>query len=103
MKKISFIGKPKPRVSWYLESQLINSTYETKSVQKTESNIYSSSDTSIGDSYTIISSRITIKNLKRSHHHAKLSCRADNTQLAAPQMTKILIELNSKIPYNFII
>ncbi|XP_058801880.1 nephrin-like isoform X2 [Phymastichus coffea] len=89
-------GKPRPRVSWYLESQLIaNTTYEVKETQHPRTvdvlNVAISKEP-----YTIVISRVKIKNLRRSHYHAKLSCRANNTHLAAPQTTTIVIEINLK-------
>ncbi|CAB0029229.1 unnamed protein product [Trichogramma brassicae] len=130
-------GKPIPKVSWFLESQLINSTSEIRQVQSQNSVPYhssmstsslssssSSSSSSLSSSSssssssaslqpstlssstrdstkfklstTLIISRVTIKNLKRSHHHAKVSCRASNTPLAAPQTTTITISLYMK-------
>ncbi|XP_031784621.1 uncharacterized protein LOC100120012 isoform X4 [Nasonia vitripennis] len=83
-------GRPKPRVSWYLGSQLINSTFEQKLVKSPGTSM----DSPHEQSSTMITSRVTIRNLKRSHHHAKLSCRASNTQLSAPQTTTVVIELN---------
>ncbi|XP_031784619.1 muscle M-line assembly protein unc-89 isoform X2 [Nasonia vitripennis] len=92
--KVNFtiIGRPKPRVSWYLGSQLINSTFEQKLVKSPGTSM----DSPHEQSSTMITSRVTIRNLKRSHHHAKLSCRASNTQLSAPQTTTVVIELNLK-------
>lgn len=80
-----FIGKPKPQVVWFLEGRLIDTTYE---VQETQ--------TSTGDTNSITVNRVTLWDLTRSQHHAKLTCKANNTHRAEPPSTTVIIELISK-------
>jgi len=49
-----------------------------------------------GETNVVTISNVTVKTLTRKHHHAKLSCRANNTQLASPPTTAVIIELNSE-------
>ncbi|XP_018350424.1 PREDICTED: protein turtle-like [Trachymyrmex septentrionalis] len=78
-------GKPRPQVSWYLESQIIHASTEVRETQG-----------SGGETNVVTISNVTVKALTRRHHHAKLSCRANNTQLASPPTTTVVIELNMK-------
>ncbi|XP_020291370.1 nephrin-like isoform X2 [Pseudomyrmex gracilis] len=78
-------GKPKPQVSWYLESQNIHASTEVRETQGPD-----------GETNVVTVSNVTVKALTRRHHHAKLTCRANNTQLATPPSTTVVIELNMK-------
>ncbi|XP_012060718.1 PREDICTED: protein turtle-like [Atta cephalotes] len=78
-------GKPRPQVSWYLESQIIHASTEVRETQGPG-----------GETNVVTISNVTVKALTRRHHHAKLSCRANNTQLASPPTTTVVIELNMK-------
>ncbi|KAJ8674506.1 hypothetical protein QAD02_005768 [Eretmocerus hayati] len=89
-------GKPIPRVMWYLESQIINSSYEVKEMENPANIAHLPTAGMAKVPSTVIISRVKIKNLKRTHHRAKLSCRASNTNLAIPQTTTVIIELIMK-------
>ncbi|XP_071650534.1 nephrin [Temnothorax longispinosus] len=78
-------GKPRPSVSWYLESQNIHASTEVRETQGPG-----------GETNVVTISNVTVKALTRRHHHAKLSCRANNTQLAPPPTTTVVIELNMR-------
>ncbi|XP_011697156.1 PREDICTED: sialoadhesin-like [Wasmannia auropunctata] len=78
-------GKPRPQVSWYLESQNIHASTEVRETQRPG-----------GETNVVTISNVTVKALTRRHHHAKLSCRANNTQLAPPPTTTVVIELNMR-------
>ncbi|XP_014485877.1 PREDICTED: nephrin-like isoform X2 [Dinoponera quadriceps] len=78
-------GKPRPQVSWYLESQNIHAPTEIRETRGPNS-----------EANVVTISNVTVKALTRRHHHAKLSCRANNTQLALPPSTSVIIELNMK-------
>nr|XP_012222068.1 PREDICTED: hemicentin-1-like isoform X2 [Linepithema humile] len=78
-------GKPRPQVSWYLQSQNIQASTEVRETQGPG-----------GETNVVTISNVTVKALTRGHHHAKLSCRANNTQLAPPPATTVIIELNMK-------
>ncbi|XP_039315150.1 basement membrane-specific heparan sulfate proteoglycan core protein isoform X3 [Solenopsis invicta] len=78
-------GKPRPQVSWYLESQNIHASTEVRETPGPG-----------GETNVVTISNVTVKALTRRHHHAKLSCRANNTQLAPPPTTTVVIELNMK-------
>lgn len=79
------LGKPKPRVAWFLESQIIDAPSEIRETQGPE-----------GETNVVTISNVTLKGLTRSHYHAKLFCKASNTPLAPPPTTTVVIELHSK-------
>ncbi|KYM80063.1 hypothetical protein ALC53_09589 [Atta colombica] len=81
---LPFASKPRPQVSWYLESQIIHASTEVRETQGPG-----------GETNVVTISNVTVKALTRRHHHAKLSCRANNTQLASPPTTTVVIELNN--------
>ncbi|XP_017883613.1 nephrin-like isoform X2 [Ceratina calcarata] len=78
-------GKPRPRVAWYLESQIIDASTETRETQGPG-----------GEINVVTISNVTLKGLTRSHYHAKLFCKATNTHLAPPPTTAVVIELHMK-------
>ncbi|XP_033218241.1 nephrin-like [Belonocnema kinseyi] len=73
-------GKPRPKLIWYMQSQILNSTYEFRKNYGPN-----------GEDVTI--NQIILRNLKRNHHQARLSCKASNTPLASPSITTVTIEL----------
>lgn len=77
---------------WFLENRMIDGTYEERDVQGPT-----------GDINFITENRITLKDLTRSQHHAKLTCKANNTHLAEPPSTTVVIELLSKYNTSLII
>ncbi|XP_003707375.2 nephrin isoform X2 [Megachile rotundata] len=78
-------GKPRPRVAWYLESQVIDTPSEIRETQGPG-----------GETNVVTISNVTLKDLTRSHYHAKLYCKANNTHLAPPPTTAVIIELHMK-------
>ncbi|XP_076164460.1 nephrin isoform X2 [Ptiloglossa arizonensis] len=85
--KVNFtvIGKPRPRVTWFLESQIIDAQTEVRETQGPG-----------GEINAVTISNVTLKGLTRSHYRAKLFCKASNTQLASPPTTAVTIELHMK-------
>lgn len=79
------LGKPRPRVTWLLESQIIDAPSEVRETQGPG-----------GETNVVTISNVTLKGLARSHYHAKLFCKASNTHLALPPTTAVVIELHSK-------
>lgn len=79
------LGKPRPRVTWFLESQTIDAPSEIRETQGPG-----------GETNVVTISNVTLKGLTRSHYHAKLFCKASNTHLAPPPTTAVIIELHSK-------
>ncbi|XP_015109252.1 hemicentin-1 isoform X1 [Diachasma alloeum] len=78
-------GEPKPQVMWFLEGRMIDATYEEREVQGPT-----------GEINTVTVNRVTLRDLARSQHHAKLTCKANNTNLAEPPFTTVVIELNMR-------
>ncbi|XP_020708442.2 hemicentin-2-like isoform X2 [Athalia rosae] len=78
-------GRPRPSVAWYLESQLIDASYEIRENHGTE-----------GENSLLTINRVTIERLTRRHHHARLACKATNNALSLPPTTTVVIELNMK-------
>lgn len=64
---------------------MIDATYEEREVQGPS-----------GEINTVTLNRVTLRDLARSQHHAKLTCKANNTNLAEPPFTNVVIELNSE-------
>ncbi|KAK1137686.1 hypothetical protein K0M31_002183 [Melipona bicolor] len=77
--------KPRPRVTWFLESQTIDAPSEIRETQGPG-----------GETNVVTISNVTLKGLTRSQHRAKLFCKASNTHLAPPPTTIVTIELHSK-------
>lgn len=80
------LGKPRPRVTWFLESQTIDAPTEIRESQGPA-----------GETNVVTISNVTLKGLTRSHYHAKLFCKANNTHLAPPPTTAVIIELHSEL------
>ncbi|KOC66693.1 Cell adhesion molecule 4 [Habropoda laboriosa] len=78
-------GKPRPRVAWFLESQIIDAPSEIRETQGPG-----------GETNVVTISNVTLHGLTRSHYHAKLFCKASNTHLALPSTTAVIIELHTK-------
>ncbi|XP_066589277.1 B-cell receptor CD22-like isoform X2 [Prorops nasuta] len=78
-------GKPRPRVVWFLESRIIDASTEVRETQGPR-----------GETNVVTISYVTVKNLTRDHHRAKLSCKASNNDLAPPPTTNITIELSMR-------
>ncbi|KAK9301867.1 hypothetical protein QLX08_005927 [Tetragonisca angustula] len=78
-------GKPRPRVTWFLESQTIDAPSEIRETQGPG-----------GETNVVTISNVTLKGLTRSQHRAKLFCKASNTHLAQPLITTVTIELHMK-------
>ncbi|KOX78910.1 hypothetical protein WN51_08669 [Melipona quadrifasciata] len=78
--------KPRPRVTWFLESQTIDAPSEIRETQGPG-----------GETNVVTISNVTLKGLTRSQHRAKLFCKASNTHLAPPSTTTVTIELHKKI------
>ncbi|XP_024935855.1 nephrin isoform X1 [Cephus cinctus] len=78
-------GRPRPRVEWYMDTQLIDESYEVRESQGPG-----------GEMRPITVNHVTLEGLSRKHHHVKLSCKATNTILALPPTTTVIIELNMK-------
>ncbi|ODM99242.1 Nephrin [Orchesella cincta] len=68
-------GVPSPMVQWYLNDELIDSSYHVKTSRE-------------------VINHISVPNLQRSHHGAFLSCRASNTILVTPVSKTVRIDLN---------
>nr|XP_031846620.1 uncharacterized protein LOC116433066 [Nomia melanderi] len=78
-------GKPRPRVTWFLESHVMDAPSEVRETLGPG-----------GESNVVTISNVTLKGLTRSHYHAKLFCKANNTHLALPLTTAVVIELHMK-------
>ncbi|XP_076234182.1 fasciclin-2 isoform X4 [Calliopsis andreniformis] len=78
-------GKPRPRVTWLLESKVMDAPSEVRETQGPT-----------GEISVVTISNVTLKGLTRSHYHAKLLCKASNTHLASPPTTAVTIELHMR-------
>lgn len=72
-----FIGKPRPKVIWYLENTVIDDSYEQRS-----------------DGLTVNS--LSFPNVGRQHLNARLICQASNTNLTPPTSKVLILDVNCK-------
>ncbi|XP_076758356.1 nephrin isoform X2 [Xylocopa sonorina] len=78
-------GKPSPRVAWFLESRIIDAPSEIRETQGPG-----------GETNLVTITNVTVKGLARNHYHAKLYCKATNTNLIPPSTTAVTIEIHMK-------
>lgn len=71
------LGKPLPRIDWYLEEKLMYGESESRSSRVTVK-------------------RLTIPTLSRDYQNKKLSCHASNTNLVPPATKSIILDINRK-------
>ncbi len=69
-------GVPSPMVQWYLNDELVDSSYHVKEKE--------------------VINHMSVSNIQRSQHRASLSCRASNTLLVPPVTKTVYFELNCK-------
>ncbi|XP_026318067.1 hemicentin-1 [Hyposmocoma kahamanoa] len=70
-------GRPRPRVTWYLENVVIDDSYEQRP-----------------DGITV--NTLTFPNVGRQHLNARLVCQAANTNLAPPETKVLILDINLK-------
>ncbi|CAH0400396.1 unnamed protein product [Chilo suppressalis] len=70
-------GRPRPRVTWYLENEMIDDSFEQRT-----------------DGTTI--NTLTFPNIGRQHLNARLVCQASNTNLAPPETKVLILDINLK-------
>ncbi|XP_063895906.1 nephrin [Helicoverpa armigera] len=70
-------GKPRPRVTWYLENVVIDDSFDQRP-----------------DGVTV--NTLTFPNVGRQHLNARLVCQASNTNLAQPETKVLILDINLK-------
>ncbi|XP_053613496.1 hemicentin-1 [Plodia interpunctella] len=70
-------GKPRPRVTWYLENVVIDDSFDQRQ-----------------DGVTV--NTLTFPNVGRQHLNARLVCQASNTNLAPPETKVLILDINLK-------
>ncbi|XP_047506872.1 neural cell adhesion molecule 2 isoform X1 [Pieris napi] len=70
-------GRPRPRVTWYLENVVIDDSFEQRA-----------------DGITV--NTLTFPNVGRQHLNARLVCQASNTNLAPPETKVLILDINLK-------
>ncbi|VVC86487.1 unnamed protein product, partial [Leptidea sinapis] len=70
-------GRPRPRVTWYLENVVIDDSFEQRP-----------------DGITV--NTLTFPNVGRQHLNARLVCQASNTNLAPPETKVLILDINLK-------
>ncbi|CAD0203702.1 unnamed protein product [Chrysodeixis includens] len=70
-------GRPRPRVTWYLENVVIDDSFEQRP-----------------DGVTV--NTLTFPNVGRQHLNARLVCQASNTNLAQPETKVLILDINLK-------
>jgi len=74
-----FLGIPSPTVFWYLNDERVDTTFHMENGNE-------------------VINLISVPNVQRSLHRAKLTCRAHNTHLIEPVLKTVAIELNCEFP-----
>ncbi|XP_017784081.1 PREDICTED: hemicentin-1-like isoform X2 [Nicrophorus vespilloides] len=70
-------GRPRPRVTWFLENTIIDDSYETRS------------------DGTVVN-HLTFPNVGRQHLKSRLICQAMNSVLAPPATSLVVLDINLK-------
>ncbi|KAJ0173851.1 hypothetical protein K1T71_011000 [Dendrolimus kikuchii] len=70
-------GRPRPRVTWYLENVVIDDSFDQRT-----------------DGVTV--NTLTFPNVGRQHLNARLVCQASNTNLAPPETKVLILDINLK-------
>ncbi|CAH0689953.1 unnamed protein product [Spodoptera exigua] len=70
-------GRPRPRVTWYLENVVIDDSFEQRA-----------------DGVTV--NTLTFPNVGRQHLNSRLVCQASNTNLAQPETKVLILDINLK-------
>ncbi|CAG9565133.1 unnamed protein product [Danaus chrysippus] len=70
-------GRPRPKLTWYLENVVIDDSYEQRE-----------------DGLTV--NTLTFPNVGRQHLNARLVCQASNTNLAPPETKVVILDINLK-------
>ncbi|XP_039757652.1 hemicentin-1-like [Pararge aegeria] len=70
-------GRPRPRVTWYLENVVIDDSFDQRD-----------------DGLTV--NTLTFPNVGRQHLNARLVCQASNTNLATPETKVLILDINLK-------
>jgi hypothetical protein len=68
-------GRPRPRVTWFLENTIIDDSYT-----------HEANDVTIN--------RLSYPNIGRQHLHARLICQASNTNLTHAQSEVVILDVN---------
>ncbi|CAG2057963.1 unnamed protein product [Timema podura] len=77
---VASMGRPRPRVTWFLENTVVDDSYESRP-----------------DGITV--NHLTFPNIGRQHLHARLVCQAVNTHLANPTSKVVVLDINRECSY----
>lgn len=70
-------GRPRPRVTWFLENSVIDDSYEVRPDG-------------------VVVNHLSFPNVGRQHLNARLICQASNTNLAPPASKVVILDINRK-------
>lgn len=74
---VFFLGRPKPKVIWFLENTIIDDSSEIRS------------------DGTVLN-HLTFPNVGRQHLHARLICQASNNNLVPAETNVAILDINCK-------
>ena len=74
---VSLGGRPQPKVTWWRDHALLDSTDSNQASFKTEN-------------------ELSLKDLKRSDLHSILTCQASNNNISVPVSTSVKLDMNCK-------
>lgn len=76
-------GRPEPAVRWWRDRELLDAKDGPGDFQSTRR------------------STLVLKNLNRTHLHAKFTCQASNNNISVPASTSVAIEMHRNYTYLF--
>lgn len=74
---VCFLGQPRPNVTWYLDNNVIDDSFEKRP-----------DDTTVN--------HLNYPNIGRQHLNARLVCVASNTNLTPPNNKVVILDINCK-------
>lgn len=73
---VSFAGRPRPNVTWYLDNTVIDESFEHRE--------------------GVTRNHLTFPNIGRQHVNARFVCMASNTNLVPPNSKVLILDVNCK-------
>ncbi|KAH1007600.1 hypothetical protein HUJ04_004812 [Dendroctonus ponderosae] len=70
-------GRPRPRVIWFLENNVIDETFANRSEE-------------------VVINHMVFPNVGRQHLHARLICQASNNNIVPPETKAVVLDINCK-------
>jgi len=79
-----FLGRPRPRVTWFLESTIIDDSYTH-------------------EANDVTTNHLSFPNIGRQHLNARLICQASNTNLTHAQSEVVILDVNREYWFYYVL